>query len=144
MNVTSVPEFTREVLHRCSLCTYSGEFERAHWPVAPFMLIKRILRKRTLVGKQCGEWSAVIACRVRKFCLVRLAPLEMDTNSRPSTSAASEPASVELTEANIPGAALDEPLDVHNIAICAGGSNVMESSFYIRGKSNSWFQGWVL
>ena len=45
-----------------------------------------------------------------------VAPLEMDENSRPPTSAATEPASVELAEADIPGAALDEP-DVHSVAV---------------------------
>ena len=56
------------------------------------------------------------ACCVQKFCLVKVAPLEMDRNSRPSTSMASEPESVELAEADNPGAALDKPLDMHNIA----------------------------
>ena len=73
---------------------------------------------------------------------MRVAPLEMDANSRPSTSATSEPAFVELEEADIPGAALDEPkprserlLDVI-LLFCAGGSSVVESSFYNHGKSN--------
>ena len=37
---------------------------------------------------------------------------------------ASEPGSVEPAEADVLGAALDEPLDVYNVAalICAGGS----------------------
>ena len=48
---------------------------------------------------------------------MRVATLEMDANSRPSTSSTSEPASVEFVEADIPEAALDEPLDVHNLAI---------------------------
>ena len=46
----------------------------------------------------------------------RVAPLEMYKNTRPSTSADSEPAFVALAKADIPGAALDEPLDVHNVA----------------------------
>ena len=48
---------------------------------------------------------------------MRVAPLEMDANSRPSTSTASEPVLVEFIEADIPGVTLDEPLDMHNIAI---------------------------
>ena len=76
-----------------------------------------MIPNRTLFGKQREERSTVIACHVRKFCPVRAAPLEMDANSKPSTSAASEPASVELAEADIPGAALDALLDVHNVAI---------------------------
>ena len=39
----------------------------------------------------------------------------MDANSRMSTSAASEPVSVELVEADIQGATPDKPLDVHNV-----------------------------
>ena len=89
----------------------------AHRPVAPFMLIKQIWKKRTLLGKQRGERSVVITCQVWKIFLVRVAPLEMDANSRPSTSAASEPVSVELAEADILGASLNEPLDMHNVAI---------------------------
>ena len=58
----------------------------------------------------------VIAFPVRKCCFVRVAPLEMNANSRPSTSEAYEPASVELEKADILEAALEEPLDVHNIA----------------------------
>ena len=58
----------------------------------------------------------LIAHPVQKFCLVRVALIEMDANSRSSTSMASEPVFVELTEADISGAALDEPLDVHNFA----------------------------
>ena len=80
-----------------------------------------------------------------KVLLVRAATLEMDANSKLLTSVASELASVELAEADIPGAALDEPLDVGRAfrraqrccMLCAGGSSVMESSLYIRGKSNS-------
>ena len=43
---------------------------------------------------------------------MRVAPLEMGANNRLSTSTASKPASVELAEADIPGVALDELLDV--------------------------------
>ena len=42
-----------------------------HWPVAPVMLIKQIKRNGTFLGKQSGERSAVIACWVQKFCLVK-------------------------------------------------------------------------
>ena len=48
---------------------------------------------------------------------MRVEPVEMDPNNRLSTNTASEPASVELAEADIPGAALDKPLDVHNVAV---------------------------
>ena len=64
------------------------------------MLIKWIWRNSTLLGKQRGKRSAV----------------------------ASEPASVELVEADVLGAALDEL-----VAPCS----VMESSVYIRGKSHT-------
>ena len=47
---------------------------------------------------------------------MRVAPLEMVANSRPSTSVASETASVEPAEADVLGAAPDGPLDVHNVA----------------------------
>ena len=47
---------------------------------------------------------------------MRVAPLDMGANSRPSTSVASEPVPVELAEADVLGAALDEPLDVYNVA----------------------------
>ena len=47
---------------------------------------------------------------------MRVAPLETGANSRPSTSVASEPASLELAEVDVLGAALDEPLDVYNFA----------------------------
>ena len=76
----------------------------------------------------------------------RVAPLEMDENTRPSTSVDSEPASVALAKKDVP--ALDEPLDVHNVANfpwlfqCHGTSLYMYMS--IPGKSNSQFQGWVL
>ena len=69
---------------------------------------------------------------------MRVAPLEMVSNSRPSTSMASEPVSVELAEADVLGATLDEPLDVYNIAACTSGSMQCHgSSLYIHGKSNS-------
>ena len=42
-------------------------------------------------------------------CL-KVSPLEMDANNRPSISTSSEPAFVEFIEADIPGAALDETL----------------------------------
>ena len=70
----------------------------------------------------------------------------MDKNTRPSTSVDSEPASVVLAKEDIPGAALDKPVDVHNVADlpwwfqCHGTSLYM----YIPGKSNGQFQGWVL
>ena len=41
----------------------------------------------------------------------------MDANSRPSSSVASEHVSVELTEADISGAALDKPSDMYGVAI---------------------------
>ena len=61
------------------------------------------------------------------FCLVRVAPLEMDANSRPSDSAASEPAFVELAEVDIPGDPLDEPLVVCNVAALGWWVQFMES-----------------
>ena len=72
------------------------------------------------LGKQHGERSFGIACPIQKFCLVEVAPLEMDEHSRPSTSVASEPASVELAETYVLGAALDALLDVYNVAALPG------------------------
>ena len=100
-----------------AVCTYSGEFELRVLACGTVYANKMDVKNRTLLGEQRGERSAVIACRIWKFCLVRVAPLEMVANSRPSTSAASEAASVEHAEVDIPGAALDEPLDMHDVAI---------------------------
>ena len=43
------------------------------WPVALCMPIKQVERNRTFLRKQRGERRTVIACCVRKFCLVRVA-----------------------------------------------------------------------
>ena len=103
MNATSVPELTLELeLHALACST--------------------IYANKTDIKKQTTSWE--VAWRKKcsnslsnsKFCLVKVAPLEMIANSRLSTSAASEAGSVELTETDIPGTTLDEPLDVHNVA----------------------------
>ena len=70
-------------------------------------------------------------------------PIEMDANNKLSISAASETGSVEFIGADIPGATLDRPKThpewlmniLCSFALVAPVS--LESSFYIRRKSNS-------
>ena len=90
------------------MATYaSGEFELRT------LACSTVYANKMDIEKQYTSWEAAwrkecgIACPVRKFCLVRIAPLEMDANSRPSTSVATKPAFVELAEADVLGATLD-------------------------------------
>ena len=73
MNVMSVLEFHSQRTSLLQPVHKVVSLNCARWPVAPFMPIKRIGRNRTLLGKQRGERNTDITCRVRKFCLVRVA-----------------------------------------------------------------------
>lgn len=48
---------------------------------------------------------------------------------------------VQLTERNIPGAALEEPLEGHTVPDCDGGSSAMVFRHLTRGKSQSTSKG---
>ena len=142
MNVTSVLEFTQEVIHSQSASKLQSihkvvSLNRAQWHVAWFMPIKQLERNRTLVGKQRGERSTVIAWSHLKVLPRGSSLLEMDAHNEPSISAASEPASVEFIQADNPGAALDECLAAPGCFLLfhAGGSSVMRPVY--TSKSNA-------
>ena len=92
-----------------------------------------------------NEVRYIIACRVRKFCLVRVALLEMGAHSRPSLSAASECGSRSSRQARSRSGQAKGSSKAFGsskaaprlfMLFSAGGS--------IRGKSYSQFEGWVL
>ena len=104
MKVTSVTEFTRKVLHRC------GEFE------LHALAYSTVYANKRNIEKWYTSWEAAW----RKKCRNSLSRSKvLPCESSPTRNGRKQQTvnqCVEIAEADVLGAALDEPLDVYNVA----------------------------